>query len=678
MYNIHQVNIQNLSGIGEKKARLYCKLGITTIEHLLRHYPRTYEDWSRIIPIIHAPFGESCCVKAVITSPCRTNYIRKGMTLYKFTASDTTSQMKITLFNNKFLAEKLKEGEEFLFYGKIGGTFTQREMVSPEIELVQNGQRIHPIYRQTEGLTSRMIENAVRQSLKYLEQPISDPLPPCIRESFQLCALSFALKNIHFPDSQEALEQARRRLAFEELLLLQLGLFRIKHRSQQPTSIKIHIDCTEEFYHLLPFSPTQAQRRTVKEALSDMLSGTHPMSRLVQGDVGSGKTAVAAALCHTVIRNGYQTVMMAPTEILAAQHYQSLSGLFEKSGIRTALLTGFTSAAEKKKIKSELSEGNIDFIIGTHALIQDDVTFQNLGLVVTDEQHRFGVAQRTALTAKGRNPHMLVMSATPIPRTLALIIYGDLDISLLDELPPGRQPIATFAVGQDKHTRIYNYIKKFLDQGRQGYIVCPLIEDNGNDLTPAQEYYKKLADEVFGNYRLGLLHGKMKATEKDAVMDAFSKNQIQLLVSTTVIEVGVDVPNAVIIVIENAERFGLSQLHQLRGRVGRGKYPSTCILVSDAQNQQTIARLKIMTQTNNGFEIADEDLKLRGPGDFFGSRQHGLPDLKIADLYNDSEILYQTQTAARKLLTKDPDLSLPEHTDLRQEVETLFKSTGTI
>lgn len=678
MHGVHQINIRNLNGIGEKRAQLYQKLGITTVEELLRHYPRAYEDWSRVVPISSAPFGEICCIKATITNPCRTNYIRKGMTLYKTTASDGASQMKITLFNNKFLAEKLKEGEEFLFFGKAGGTFTQREMVSPEIESIKNGLRIHPVYRQTDGLTSRMIENAVMQSMKYLNQPLSDPLPEHFRNTFQLCDLTFALKNIHFPDSQEALAQARRRLAFEELLMLQLGFIRFKRRNQQPTNIKIQTDYTGEFYAVLPFTPTQAQRRTVNEALSDMISGTQPMSRLVQGDVGSGKTAVAATLCHTVIRNGYQAVMMAPTEILAAQHYQSLSGLLEKSGIRTALLTGLSSAAEKRKIKLALTEGEIDFIIGTHALLQDDVVFHNLGLVITDEQHRFGVAQRASLSAKGKNPHMLVMSATPIPRTLALIIYGDLDISILDELPPGRQPIATFAVGQDKHTRIYNYIKKFLNQGRQGYIVCPLIEDTGNELTAAQEYYTKLSEEVFQGYSLGLLHGKMKAAEKESIMDAFSKNEIQLLVSTTVIEVGVDVPNAVIIVIENAERFGLSQLHQLRGRVGRGKYPSTCILVSDAQNQQTLARLKIMTQTNDGFKIADEDLKLRGPGDFFGNRQHGLPDLKIADLYNDSDILHQTQTAAKELLIKDPELSLPKHAGLRQETEKLFSKAGTI
>lgn len=678
MHGMDQISIRTLSGIGEKRAQLYGKLGIATIGQLLRHYPRAYEDWSNVTTVANAPFGEICCIKATVVTPCHANYIRKGMTLYKAIAHDGTASVKITLFNNKFLAEKLKAGETFLFYGKVGGTFTSREMSSPEVQPVVDGQRIHPIYRQTDGLTSRTIETAVRQGLAQLDDAFPDPLPEHIKSTFQLCGLPFALKNIHSPVSQAALQQARRRLAFEELLMLQLGMSRIKHRSRRATDIKIRTDYTEEFYRLLPFSPTGAQRRTVNEALTDMLSGAQPMSRLVQGDVGSGKTAVAAALCHTVIRSGYQAVMMAPTEILAAQHYQSLSHLFENTGIRTALLTGLLSSAEKRRIKAELSEGKIDLIIGTHALLQDDVVFANLGLVVTDEQHRFGVAQRTALTAKGKNPHMLVMSATPIPRTLALIIYGDLDISLLDELPPGRQPIATFAVGQDKHTRIYNYIKKFLNEGRQGYIVCPLIEDTGSELTAAQEYYKKLSEEIFPGYRLGLLHGKMKTAEKEAVMGAFSENQIQLLVSTTVIEVGVDVPNAVIMVIENAERFGLSQLHQLRGRVGRGKHPSTCILVSDAQNQQTIARLKIMTKTNNGFEIADEDLKLRGPGDFFGNRQHGLPELKIADLYNDSEILHQTQAAAKELLKSDPDLSLPAHAGLRSESEKLFANMGTI
>lgn len=674
MADISENKIEYLKGIGEKRAKCFHKLGIESIGDLLRYYPRTYEDWSHISSIAEVPFGEKCCIKATVGSPCHTSYIRKGLTIFQFIVNDGTLPMKITIFNNKYLAGLLESGGEFLFYGKAGGSFTVKEMVSPEVRRPQNYQRFYPIYRLTEGLTNRLIENAVKQALQY--DRMDDPIPCPIRHDYQLCELPFALQNIHFPVSSHDLERARRRLAFEELLILQIGLRQIRVRNRCKNKNPVFRDFSKEFYSLLPFSPTNAQRRVANEAITDM-SGNYPMARLIQGDVGSGKTAVAAAVGHTAIKNGYQVAMMAPTELLAQQHYQSLAALFKKCNIQIALLTGSTTSAEKEKMKKSLLQGDIDFIIGTHALLQADVCFRRLGLVITDEQHRFGVAQRATLLTKGNSPHMLVMSATPIPRTLAMIIYGDLDLSVLDELPPGRLPVATYAVRSDKRKRIYRFIKSFLEHGQQAYIVCPMIEDeeDNENLVAAQNYFHTLSQKEFSEYRLGLLHGKMKPAEKELVMTAFIQNKIQLLISTTVIEVGVDVPNAAVIVIENAERFGLSQLHQLRGRVGRGKTPSSCILVSDACNREAVARLKIMTQTTDGFQIADEDLRLRGPGDFFGNRQHGLPELKIADLCNDDELLRQSKAASEQILHNDPMLCLPENHGLLKEVEKLFSQS---
>lgn len=663
--------IECLRGVGQKRAALFNKLGISTLGELLRHYPRSYEDWSDVRTVNDAPYVEKCCIKAAITSRGRTDYIRKGLTVFHFIASDATGNIKITVFNNKYLAAELESGGEFLFYGKISGNLTIKEIVSPEVRKPQSYRLFCPIYPQTQGLTNRMIESAVEQAVRMCVIT-DDPIPCRLRERYDLCELNSALQNIHFPSSQAKLEAARRRLAFEELLILQLGLQKIRTRSRRKNENRVTKDFTEDFFYLLPFAPTGAQRRAVREAIGDM-SGAYPMTRLVQGDVGSGKTAVAAAIAYTAVKNGFQAAMMAPTELLAQQHYQSLTKLFEKSGINLALLTGSSTAAEKKKIKKQLAEGEMDFVIGTHALLQADVSFQRLGLVITDEQHRFGVAQRAALTAKGNHPHMLVMSATPIPRTLAMIIYGDLDLSVLDELPPGRLPVKTYAVRSGKRKRVYSFIKNFIEQGRQAYIVCPMIdEDESGNLAAAQQYFETLSSKEFPEYHLGLLHGKMKPLEKETVMTAFAKNQIQLLISTTVIEVGVDVPNACVMVIENAERFGLSQLHQLRGRVGRGKAESSCVLISDACNPEAIARLKIMTKTTDGFKIADEDLRLRGPGDFFGNRQHGLPELKIADLHNGGELIRQSQNAVKEILSTDPMLELSENRGLSEEIKKLF------
>ena len=601
--------------------------------------------------------------------------IRKGLTLYKAEVTDSVSLMQITFFNNPYAAEKLKEGEEYLFFGRVGGQLGRREMASPLVEPAQTGERIRPIYAQTQGLSSRVIESCVAHALALRKDELNDPLPDALRQEYSLCHLRFAMENIHFPADEEALLRARRRLVFEELLTLQLGLLRLKARTRTQTALQAVQDYSEAFFALLPFSPTGAQRRAISECLQDMRSAT-PMSRLLQGDVGSGKTAVAAALIHTAAKNGLQCAMMAPTGILAEQHYHTLEGFLGPAGIHCALLTGATRTAEKKEMKALLTSGEIDLVVGTHALLQKDVVFRRLGLVITDEQHRFGVGQRAALADKGGNPHLLVMSATPIPRTLALMIYGDLDISILDELPPGRQKIKTYAVGSRLHQRVYAYIRKHLDQGLQAYIVCPLVEEGETELTAAQEYAQKLQNGPFRGYRLGLLHGRMKPKEKEDTMRRFAANDIQLLVSTTVVEVGVDVPNAVVIVIENAERFGLSQLHQLRGRVGRGRHPSSCILISDAENGQAKQRLQTMCETTDGFQIADADLKMRGPGDFFGARQHGLPALKIANMVTDMEALKQAQEAARGILQADPGLAKAENAGLRQAVERLFQTVG--
>ena len=469
---------------------------------------------------------------------------------------------------------------------------------------------------------------------------------------------------------------ARRRLSCEELYVLQTGMMLLRGRNRKQAGCQIQKDCSEGFFSLLPFSPTGAQRRAVKEAIEDMKK-PQPMNRLLQGDVGSGKTAVAAAVAHTCAENSFQCAIMAPTEILAAQHYRTFCKLLESTDLRVELLVGSTPAKEKKRIKEGLLSGEINLVIGTHALIQKDVQFRNLGLVVTDEQHRFGVGQRSALGGKGLNPHTLVMSATPIPRTLALIIYGDLDISILDELPAGRQKIETFAIDSSIRQRAYGYVKKHLDEGRQGYIICPLVEESDvSELKAAEEVAEKLRREDFKGYTVGLLHGKMKAAEKDEVMREFAAGNIQLLVSTTVVEVGVDVPNSVIMVIENAERFGLSQLHQLRGRVGRGEHKSTCILISDAKGKTAQHRLKTMCKTTTGFEIADEDLKLRGPGDFFGARQHGLPEMKIADLSSDMELLKQAQRAAKETLDLDPALRSEKNAPLKRAVLELYETVG--
>lgn len=663
-------DIRFLKGVGEKRAELLRKKGIDTVGALLRFYPRAYLDWQNITPISECHEGENVCVRAEITSPVKTVNIRRGMTLYKFSAADDSGVIEVTLFNRKYLAENLREGRSYLFYGKLGYGITLRQMSSPEI-MPAEYMGIEPVYAATEGLSSKTIEKIMKNALVYTDS-MQDAIPDGIRKKNGLCDFKTALKSIHFPLERQALESAKRRLVFEELFVLQTGLLFLKRRRRALAGCTVKENLLDEFKKTLSFKLTGAQERVINECLSDMMS-PRPMNRLIQGDVGSGKTAVAAALMYISAGNGFQSALMAPTELLAEQHFKTLCKITENSGIKCALLTGSLTKKQKDEVKAGLKSGEIKVAVGTHALLTDDVEFESLGLVVTDEQHRFGVGQRGRLSSKGNNPHTLVMSATPIPRTLGLIIYGDLDISIIDEYPAGRQKIATYCVDSSYNARVYNYIKKFIAEGRQAYIVCPLVDENeALGIKSASEYYEELSENQFKDYTLGLLHGKMKPKDKESVMRRFAAGEIQLLISTTVIEVGIDVPNAALMVIENAERFGLSQLHQLRGRIGRGEYSSACILISDVKSGDTKRRLDVIKNNTDGFKIADEDLKLRGPGDFLGSRQHGLPDMKIADIFANRETLHSAGKEAEELLRRDPMLHDAENAGLRSEITELF------
>ena len=663
-------DIRYLKGVGEKRGEVLKNKGIDTVGALLRFYPRAYLDWTDITPIIDAHFYENVCIKARITTPIDTLKKRKDMTIYRFLIEDNTSSMEVTLFNQTYLASKLRTGREYLFYGKIDGGFIYKNLKSPII--MESGfMGIEPIYPASSKLSSKTIEKLTKTALSMVDLP--ETLPEEIRKRNNLCDIKFAIENIHFPKTRDNLNRAIKRLVFEELFILQAGLTFLKRQNRGKSGCVIIDSYFDKFKASLPFELTNAQIRVLKECFSDMNSG-RPMNRLVQGDVGSGKTAVSAALMFATAKNGFQSALMAPTEILAEQHFSTLSSILKNRNINLGLLTGSLTKKQKEKVKTELKEGKIDIIIGTHALLTDDVEFNNLGLVVTDEQHRFGVNQRGKLSSKGENVHTLVMSATPIPRTLGLILYGDLDISIIDEYPKGRQKIDTYLVNSSYRERIYNFIKKFLNDGLQGYIVCPLVEENeALDITSATEYYEKLKENEFKDYNIGLLHGKMKPREKDAIMRKFASGEIKLLISTTVIEVGIDVPNSVVMLIENAERFGLSQLHQLRGRIGRGTAKSTCVLISDSKSQDTKKRLEIISKTTDGFKIADADLELRGPGDFLGNRQHGLPEMKIADLFADREVLKTAGREVESLIKSDPQLKKPENFGLKTEIIELYK-----
>ena len=674
-------DVRYIKGIGETRAKALGKLGISTLRDLISYFPRAYEDRTALRTVRELVPGESACVKAMIAAEPTAHRISGGRMLVKVRAVDETGTLDVAFFNQDYRRSQLHRGETYVFFGKVEGDLIRRSMVNPILEPEGRQQltgRIMPVYPLTAGVTQLVMGRAVQQGTDACRELLDDVLSDDVRRSHELCYVNYAYENIHFPASPEALEVARRRLVFEELFLLSCGLTRLRRRRQDVQGPVCAPADLEQFYGQLPFSLTAAQRRAVADAVGDM-SGSRPMNRLCQGDVGSGKTMVAAACIWYAAQSGWQSALMAPTEILARQHYENLGPLFARFGLRCALLTGSTKARERRAILADLAEGTIDVCIGTHALLTQDVVYRRLGLVVTDEQHRFGVNQRSALGHKAENPHMLVLSATPIPRTLALVIYGDLDVSVIDELPPGRQKVDTYAVGESYRPRINAFLRKQVEAGRQVFIVCPLVGDADtipDERKAATAYAEKLRKEVFPDLRISLLHGKMKAKEKESVMAAFAAGESDILVSTTVVEVGVDVPNANTMVVENAERFGLSQLHQLRGRVGRGSAKSYCILLSDNDSEETRRRLKVMTQTNDGFKISEEDLRLRGPGDFFGARQHGLPNLKVADLSCDMRLLDEAQSAAKALTAADPGLTDPSHRRLRERIDELFSLYG--
>lgn len=678
-------NIQYVKGVGEVRAKAMNKLGIETLGDLISYFPRDYDDRRNIKKISELEIGETVCVSAIVAAPPVLSHIRKGLDLVKFRVVDENGQLNITFFNQAYIKNSFVTGENYYFYGKISGTKSKPEMTNPAFEIVGKADstmlRIMPIYRLTSGLNQKAMANAVRQGLNACADQFTDVIPNYIREKYSLASAAFSYENIHFPKDGKALSIARDKLIFEEFYVLACAMGRIKSGRKTENGIRVVAADINEFYETLPFELTDAQKRAVHDAYTDMTVGNSPMSRLVQGDVGSGKTVVTAACCWLCAKSGLQSAVMAPTEILAAQHFETFSELLRPFGMRVDLLTGGMSAKQKKSVKESLTNGEIDVIVGTHALLSDTVEFSKLGLAIADEQHRFGVQQRAALAKKGSPPHVLVMSATPIPRTLALIMYGELDVSVIDELPPGRQKIDTFAVKENMRERINAFIRKHVSEGRQAYIVCPMVEEGElpENVKSAEKHAKLLQEKIFPDLRVGLLHGKMKARDKEAVMASFAAGNIDILVSTTVIEVGVDVPNSVLMVVENAERFGLSQLHQLRGRVGRGKHKSYCILFDADGTPVSAERLKVMCETNDGFKISEADLKLRGPGDFFGSRQHGLPEMKIADLAVDMNVLVKAQKAAEETLTADPKLIAHEHKALTMEIERVFaRAEGTM
>jgi ATP-dependent DNA helicase RecG len=669
------MRIEELNGIGKKRAELFKKLGVFSVGELLNFYPRTYEDWSEITDIADVEDGATVCVRASVHSAFQSGFTKTGKYIAKTIVTDDTGACELIYFNNKYIDRMLINGKTYRFFGKASNNFGNVSMIAPTFSPDNGASEVRPIYNLTSGLNNNTVVNALKQAIKLMPEEINDPLPEKIREKFSLCGLKYAIENIHFPENMKALETARKRLVVEELLVLNLGLRSLKSHKRRENMNAIKEDCSAEFEKLLPFKLTNAQKNAVKDCINDIKNPEITLNRLVQGDVGSGKTVVAGSVCYSMIKNGFQTAFMAPTEILAEQHYNSFKEIFKDIDINIALLTGSLKPSEKERVRESLKNGETDLVIGTHALITDKTEFSNLGLVVTDEQHRFGVAQRAKLLSKGNSPHLLVMSATPIPRTLGLIIFGDLDISIIDELPPGRQEIDTLLIGSDKRVRALNFIKKEIARGRQAYIVCPLVEEGEGDLASAEEYAAELMLNYFSDIPVGILHGKMKASEKEEVMRDFADNKIKLLVATTVIEVGIDVKNATIMMIENAERFGLSQLHQLRGRVGRGSEKSYCILVSDSTTENSNERLKTMCTTRDGFKIADADLKLRGPGDFFGSRQHGLPELKISSLA-DTKNLSLSQKIADYVMKDSHNLRDDAYRGLKAEINRLFRTTG--
>ena len=669
--------VRYLKGVGPKTAERFEKLGILTLSDLLCHYPRRYLDFSKPYSIAEAPADTECVVKAEVFAKPGGRILPGGRRMERITAGDDVSSLEITWFNNPYAAQKLELGQEYYFQGIVTGGMLRRQMVNPQVrtDAQVKSSPFEAVYPQTEGLTSSAIAKCVRQLLPHAEL-LPDPLPSEMLKKYRLLSKADAVRAIHCPATEEEAFAARRRLIYEELLVLQLGIGRMKNHGAASTGAPMKKADASPFWESLPFSPTGAQRRAVEEILTDM-SGETSMNRLLQGDVGSGKTLVAAAAIWACIRAGYQAALLAPTEILASQHAENLNRLLSPFGMRVALLTGGMKAAARRTTLAAIRDDEADLIVGTHAILSEGVEFARLGLAVVDEQHRFGVRQRGLLAEKAANPHLLVMSATPIPRTLGLLMYGDLDISILDELPPGRKPVKTRCITGKKRADLYGFLDREIDSGRQVYIVCPAIEDaGGSGLNAVKSYYEDIAKAYLPDRRVGLMHGKLKPKEKAEVMDDFKSGRLDALVSTTVIEVGVDVPNATVMVIENAERYGLSALHQLRGRVGRGAAESWCFLVSDNASESVQKRLKFLCSTSDGFAVAQYDLETRGPGDFFGSRQHGLPTLQIADLMNDTRTLHAAQSEAAALLTEDPLLERPEHALLARQVEQMFDKAG--
>ena len=671
--------VRYLKGVGPKTAERFEKLGILTLSDLLCHYPRRYLDFSKPYSIAEAPADTECVVKAEVFAKPGGRILPGGRRMERITAGDDVSSLEITWFNNPYAAQKLELGQEYYFQGIVTGGMLRRQMVNPQVrtDAQVKSSPFEAVYPQTEGLTSSAIAKCVRQLLPHAEL-LPDPLPSEMLKKYRLLSKADAVRAIHCPATEEEAFAARRRLIYEELLVLQLGIGRMKNHGAAATGAPMKKADASPFWESLSFSPTGAQRRAVEEILTDM-SGETSMNRLLQGDVGSGKTLVAAAAIWACIRAGYQAALLAPTEILASQHAENLNRLLSPFGMRVALLTGGMKAAPRRTTLAAIRDDEADLIVGTHAILSEGVEFARLGLAVVDEQHRFGVRQRGLLAEKAANPHLLVMSATPIPRTLGLLMYGDLDISILDELPPGRKPVKTRCITGKKRADLYGFLDREIDSGRQVYIVCPAIEDaGGSGLNAVKSYYEDIAKAYLPDRRVGLMHGKLKPKEKAEVMDDFKSGRLDALVSTTVIEVGVDVPNATVMVIENAERYGLSALHQLRGRVGRGAAESWCFLVSDNASESVQKRLKFLCSTSDGFAVAQYDLETRGPGDFFGSRQHGLPTLQIADLMNDTRTLHAAQSEAVALLAEDPLLERPEHALLARQVEQMFDKAGTM
>lgn len=663
--------IEYLKGVGRARGEKYRKLGITTPYELIWHIPRAYLDFRCHVPVQQAVLNDYNVLKLTVFRKMPPQRVRGGLVICKAAATDGIDDILIVVYNNVYGFNALKEGETYYMYGKVTGNFLRKEITSPVYISGNEKVLIQPVYPLTQGLSVNMLRQNMKQALEIMRSEPFETLSAGILRKYDLCTLMYALENIHFPESGEASETARRRLAFDELLKLQLGMSMMKTRSRRNTAYRMTSVDMSTFEEGLPFELTDDQKRAVSEIIADLCRDV-PMNRLLQGDVGSGKTAVAAAACYFSAKNGAQAALMAPTEILASQHYKTLSGFLEPFGISVCLLTGSLTAKKKAALREKIASGEVSVIVGTHAIIQKDVEYRSLGLVITDEQHRFGVAQRAALAEKGDAPHKLVMSATPIPRTLALIIYGDLDISAINQLPKGRKPVQTYAVTGKLRRRAFNFVRQRLDEGRQAYVVCPMIEDSESDLLAVKSYAENAAEGDLKGYSIALLHGRMKAAEKEKVMKKFHDGDIQALICTTVVEVGVDVPNAAVMVIENAERFGLSQLHQLRGRVGRGEWESSCILITDNTGEECRQRMKIMSSTTDGFKISEEDLKMRGPGDFFGSAQHGLPPLKIADIACNMELMSMAQECAHQLLADDPQLSKPQNRALKIDTMRLF------